>query len=335
MYTKDFDYELPNELIARYPTDRRGDSRMLVMDRKNQHISHQHFDAFLDFLGPDDLVVLNDTQVIPARFYGNKTTGGKLEGLIERVIDTEHALVHLKASKRMQEGAIIMLDGRMRAEVKKVERLVTLRLLEDTSWLDYLREWGHMPLPPYFKRGDEALDQTRYQTVFAAKPGAVASPTASLHINEALLERIQSQVAHITLHVGSGTFLPVREDDLSQHQMHYEWLEVPEDTVTRIKATQARGGKILAVGTTVVRALESAAQSGALQAFTGETNLFITPGYDFRVVDKMLTNFHLPESTLLMLISAFAGYGFTQQAYQAAIAEQYRFFSYGDAMLII
>lgn len=332
---KDFDYSLPEALIAKYPLKNRGDSRMLLVDRDSQSIHHRMFTDFLDHVGPHDLVVLNNTKVIRARFYGQKETGGQIEGLIERVFEKQHlALAHLKSSKRPKENALLQLAGGFTAKVVDVGTLVKLELVGEKSWFEYLEEHGHMPLPPYFKREDEAIDETRYQTVFANKPGAVASPTASLHLDENTLKALENQLAWVTLHVGAGTFQPVRENDLSKHQMHQEWLDVPKETVDRILKTKAMGGSVIAIGTTVVRSLESAAQGSSLKPLTGETNLFITPGYEFQVIDKLVTNFHLPESTLLMLVSAFAGFDLTKLAYQEAIENKYRFFSYGDAMLI-
>lgn len=336
IYTRDdFSYVLPEELIARYPLANRRDSRLLVVDKKNNQLKHQFFSQFMDYVGDYDIVVLNNTQVIPARFFGYKSTGGKVEFLIERILDEKKALAHIKTSKKPKRGQKIQLEEGHFAVINAIEVLVEIELEGERSWFQYLDSFGHMPIPPYFKRDDEMLDQSRYQTVFAEKPGAVASPTASLHIDEALFEALKPQLATITLHVGAGTFQSVRDNDLSQHQMHYEWLDVPEETIEKIKLAKARGGRVIAVGTTVARALETAATHGDLQSFQGETNLFITPGYDFKVIDKLLTNFHLPESTLIMLVSAFAGFDLTQKAYQEAIQQSYRFFSYGDAMLVI
>jgi S-adenosylmethionine:tRNA ribosyltransferase-isomerase len=277
--------------------------------------------------------------VIPARLFGQKETGGKVEILVERITGEQTCLAHVRASKSPKPGSRILIDGggELLMEGREGE-LFQLRHTSEGSLLQRLEQCGHMPLPPYIDRADEALDQQRYQTVYAEKPGAVAAPTAGLHFDDTVLEQLRAkgvEIGFVTLHVGAGTFQPVRADDIRDHQMHAEWLSVDADTVAHIQATKARGGRVIAVGTTSVRCLETAAQSGQLQPFEGDTRIFIYPGYQFRVIDGLITNFHLPESTLIMLVSALAGQDNVLQAYRHAVAQRYRFFSYGDAMLII
>jgi S-adenosylmethionine:tRNA ribosyltransferase-isomerase len=284
-------------------------------------------------------VVFNDTKVIPARLYGYKASGGKIEILIERVEAERQALAHIKASKSPKPDSLLNLDGGAICRVIERENdLFRLQFETEQTLLDLLADIGHIPLPPYIERADDSDDLERYQTVFAKQAGAVAAPTAGLHFDQAALDKLEAKgiaKAFVTLHVGSGTFQPVRADDLADHVMHKEFYQVSQATVDAVEQVRARGGRVVAIGTTAVRALESASRSGSLQAGFGDTDLFITPGYEFKSVDAMLTNFHLPESTLLMLISAFAGYDAVMQAYQHAIQQQYRFFSYGDAMVII
>jgi len=338
----DFHYELPERLIAHRPPERRTASRMLVLQRDSGALADQRFTDLPAYLRPGDLLVLNDTRVIPARLAAVKATGGRVEVLIERVVDPDAGalLCHLRASRAPRPGAVIELPEGVGAEVVGREgRLFRLQLrgLSERLW-DYLERVGHVPLPPYIRREDDAEDRERYQTVFAQRPGAVAAPTAGLHFDDAMLERLHRMgvaTSYVTLHVGAGTFAPVASEDLSAHVMHAERLEVGAGTVAAVNAARERGGRVVAVGTTVVRALESAAAGGELEQFSGETQLFITPGYRFRVTDALLTNFHLPESTLLMLVSAFGGYGAVMDAYRHAVAAEYRFFSYGDAMLLI
>ncbi len=338
----DFRYELPEHLIAHRPPPERTASRLLVLSRENGAVEDRMFTDLPSYLRPGDLLVLNDTRVIPARLDAQKETGGAVEVMIERVLDpgSRTILCHLGASRAPRIGAWLILPEGVRAQVMGREgRLFRLQLEEWAEGLwDYLERVGHMPLPPYIQRPDDEQDRERYQTVYAAHPGAVAAPTAGLHFDGAMLERLRREgveTAQVTLHVGAGTFAPVETEDLSAHRMHAERLEVGAGTVSAVAAARERGGRVVAVGTTVVRALESAAAEGRLVPFSGETRLFITPGYPFRVVDALLTNFHLPESTLLMLVSAFAGYPATMAAYRHAVAQAYRFFSYGDAMLII
>ncbi len=339
MQPSDFNYALPPELIASQPLEQRTASRLLVLDGASGDYQDRHFRDLPDLLQPEDLLVFNDTRVIPARLYGNKATGGKVEVLVERVLDEHHVLAHLKASKAPRPGTRLLLENAVEAEMLRRDGdLFHLCFHQQCSVLELLEQYGHIPLPPYIEREDQTSDRERYQTVYARHPGAVAAPTAGLHFDEALLQTLRDQgiaTAAVTLHVGAGTFQPVRSHDLSQHVMHAEYADVPAATCDAVAACKARGGRVVAVGTTSVRSLESAAQSGVLQPFQDETRLFITPGYSFRVVDAMITNFHLPESTLLMLVSAFSGYEQIHAAYRHAIRQAYRFFSYGDAMFLL
>jgi len=338
MKKSDFYYELPNELIAQKPLAERSSSRLLCLDKTTDALQDKQFTDFLELVHKDDLLVLNNTKVIPARLFGLKETGGKVEILIERVLGNQEVLAHTRASKSPKAGSIINLDAGFQCEVLgREEDLFHLRFKGEQDLADILQQIGHMPLPPYIERADDDNDQTRYQTVFAEESGAVAAPTAGLHFDEAMMASIKAkgvQIAFVTLHVASGTFRPVKVDDLAEHIMHKEFFDVPTDTVKAVEATKHKGGRVIAIGTTAVRSLESASQSGQLKACSGDTNLFITPGYEFKTVDAMITNFHLPESTLLMLVSAFAGYERIQKLYAHAIAEKYRFFSYGDAMFL-
>jgi S-adenosylmethionine:tRNA ribosyltransferase-isomerase len=332
----DFVYDLPESLIAQHPPALRGDSRLLLVDECGLRDAQFKLD-FPTLLRPGDLLVLNNTRVLPARLHGQKETGGAVEVLVERVVDAYTVMAHLRVSKKPAVGAAIRLEDAFEVVLEGRDgELFQLRFPEP-GVIALLEAHGHMPLPPYIERSDVAEDRTRYQTVFAKEAGAVAAPTAGLHFDAAMLDRIRAQgieVAEVTLHVGAGTFQPVREEDLTRHVMHAEWLSVSAQTVDAVAACRARGGRVIAVGTTAVRSLESAAQSGVLQPMQGDTRLFITPGYRFRVVDALLTNFHLPESTLLMLVSAFAGYREIMAAYRHAVEAQYRFFSYGDAMFL-
>ena len=340
MQRSDLEFELPPELIAQAPLPERSASRMLVLDPRPRTITHQRFADIESLLGPDDLLVVNDTRVIPARLHGTKDSGGRVEILIERVLDEFNALAHVRASKPLRPGRFVALDGTPTLLVMAGERAGDLfELCFPQPVLDVLARYGHVPLPPYITREDDAADRARYQTVFAAKDGAVAAPTAGLHFDAALLERLQArgvQRVAVTLHVGAGTFQPLRADDLDDHVMHAERYAVDDTVVAAIAATRARGGRVVAVGTTVVRALESAAIAApeGLRAGTGDSTLFIRPGFRFRVVDALLTNFHLPGSTLIALVAAFAGQEFVLSAYREAVRERYRFFSYGDAMFI-
>jgi S-adenosylmethionine:tRNA ribosyltransferase-isomerase len=335
----DFDFELPPELIAQHPAPERSASRLL--DGRSATPVDRIFRELPDLLNPGDLLVFNNTQVIKARLFGFKASGGNVEALIERVLPgTLDVWAHVRASKSPKPGSTIRFaDGAFDAEVLgrcgPDNGMFHLRFPSDPFAL--LEAHGHVPLPPYITHADEADDVRRYQTVFAKEPGAVAAPTAALHFDEALLARLSERgvgMAHVTLHVGAGTFQPVRVEALADHKMHSEWFQVPDETVAAIAATQARGGRVVAVGTTTLRALESAALGGRLQAGARETDIFITPGFAFQVVDLLVTNFHLPKSTLMMLVSALAGYAPVMALYRHAIAERYRFFSYGDAMLL-
>jgi len=338
MRRSDFFYELPDELIAQHPTGQRGDSRMLCLDGDTGALADRNFSDLPDLLQPGDLLVFNNTQVMPARMYGYKTTGGKVEILLERILEPRRAMAHIRASKSPKPGGrIIVGDGHEIEVAGRSDALFEL-LSPEMDFIDLMHKEGHMPLPPYISREDEALDQERYQTVYAEKLGAVAAPTAGLHFDQAMLAQLKSQgidSAWVTLHVGAGTFQPVRADRLEDHVMHSEYVDVGEEVCAKVKATKERGGRIVAIGTTSVRSLESAAAAtGEIAPFQGDTRLFITPGYSFRCVDALVTNFHLPESTLLMLVSAFAGYEHVMAAYQHAVEQRYRFFSYGDAMFL-
>lgn len=339
MQRSDFEYHLPEELIAQHPLSTRSASRMLLLDRPPRPPADQMIGDLPEYLEPGDLLIFNNTRVIPARLHGQKDSGGKVEVLVERVTGEHELLAQLRASKTPKPGGrLILADGAVEAEVLgREEDFFQLRLAGETPALELLKAHGEMPLPPYIHRAPEDEDSERYQTVFAREEGAVAAPTAGLHFDEHLLNTIRGrgvEFGYLTLHVGAGTFQPVRVDDLATHRMHAETLEVSAGLCQQIAEVRERGGRVIAVGTTVVRALESAAASGALKPFTGETRLFITPGYQFRVVDALLTNFHLPESTLLMLVCAFGGYARVMQAYQHAVEREYRFFSYGDCMFV-
>ncbi len=338
MRREHFHYHLPDELIARQPTAERRGSRLLVLDGNSGQLSHRQFPDIGELVRPSDLMVFNNTRVIPARLFGHKESGGKVEMLVERLLDDHSVLAHLRASKSPKPGTRVDFEGGTQAEVEGRDGdLFRLRFLGDQTALAILESHGHMPLPPYIDRDDSLEDRERYQTVYAEKPGAVAAPTAGLHFDQALLEQLKSagvEMAHVTLHVGAGTFQPVRVDNIYEHQMHSEVIEVSEDVCRKVAETRARGGRVIAVGTTSVRCLESAAASGVLQPMSGDTEIFIYPGYQFKVVDALITNFHLPESTLLMLVSAFSGYTKIMAAYEEAVIERYRFFSYGDAMFL-
>lgn len=338
MKKSDFNYLLPDALIAQKPLVNRDASRLLCMNRDTGQIIDRQFTDFIDLINADDLLVFNDTKVIPARLFGKKSSGGKVEILIERILDEHCAIAHVKASKAPKAGALIDLDNGYCCEVQgRVDDLFQLEFKGEHSLLTLLEQIGHIPLPPYITRADDEADFSRYQTVFAKQQGAVAAPTAGLHFDEVMLEKIRAKGVHtafVTLHVGSGTFQPVRVENLADHLMHKEYFIVPSETVDAVQQARERGGRVIAIGTTAVRALESASTSGQLTAGCGDTDLFITPSYEFKSVDAMLTNFHLPESTLLMLVSAFAGYQPIMNAYQHAIEQSYRFFSYGDAMFL-
>ncbi|GKX53969.1 S-adenosylmethionine:tRNA ribosyltransferase-isomerase [Leminorella grimontii] len=343
MRVSDFSFELPESLIARYPQEQRSACRLLGLNGESGELSDGVFTDVLDKLEAGDLLVFNNTRVIPARLFGRKASGGKIEMLVERVLDDHRVLAHVRASKAPKPGAQLLLGDDESIPATMVARhdaLFEVRFDDGRDVLAILNAAGHMPLPPYIDRPDEEADRELYQTVYSEKPGAVAAPTAGLHFDEPLLEALRQkgvEMAFVTLHVGAGTFQPVRVDDVKEHVMHSEYAEVPQDVVDAVLACKARGNRVIAVGTTSVRSLESAAQAsgeGVLQPFFNDTAIFIYPGYRFRVIDALITNFHLPESTLIMLVSAFAGYANTMKAYRQAVEKQYRFFSYGDAMFI-
>jgi S-adenosylmethionine:tRNA ribosyltransferase-isomerase len=338
MKRTDFQFELPDSLIAQYPCAQRNASRLLNLNGDDGVLSDLQFIDFASLLRADDLLVFNNTRVIPARLLGQKDSGGKIEVLVERVLDEHRVLAHIRSSKSPGTGRHLLLEEVLDVEVLgRQGALFELYFHVDTTVTDALEAYGRLPLPPYIERDVAKEDLERYQTVYALHTGAVAAPTAGLHFDQAMLDSIKElgvETAQVTLHVGAGTFQPVRVDDIKTHVMHAERIEVSAEVCEQVKAARARGGRVIAVGTTSVRALESASHSGQIEPFSGETEIFIYPGYQFKSVDVMLTNFHLSESTLLMLVSAFAGRDHVMAAYHHAIEQQYRFFSYGDAMFI-
>jgi S-adenosylmethionine:tRNA ribosyltransferase-isomerase len=343
MRVADFSFELPEELIARYPKANRSASRLMTLNGDSGECNDETFTDLIAHVNAGDLLVFNNTRVIPARMFGQKASGGKLEVLVERLLDEHSVLAHIRCSKSPKAGSEILLEGKVKATmVARHDALFELKFHGEQTVLSILDDIGHMPLPPYIDRPDEDSDRERYQTVYNEKPGAVAAPTAGLHFDDELMAKLKAKgvdFAFVTLHVGAGTFQPVKVDEIADHIMHAEYVEVPSSVVEQIQHTKANGGRVIAVGTTSVRSLESAAkiakdQGKAFGEFYGDTDIFITPGYEFQIVDALITNFHLSESTLLMLVSAFSGYDNIMAAYQHAVAEQYRFFSYGDAMLL-
>ena len=339
MRVADFTFELPDSLIARHPLAERRNSRLLTLDGESGALAHRQFTDLLEHLRSGDLMVFNNTRVIPARLFGQKASGGKLEILVERVLDSHRVLAHVRSSKSPKPGSKILIDGGGEAQMlARHDALFELGFAEEV--LPLLDRVGHMPLPPYIDRPDEDADRELYQTVYSEKPGAVAAPTAGLHFDQPMLAKLREkgvEMAFVTLHVGAGTFQPVRVDSIEEHIMHSEYAEVPQEVVDAVLAAKARGSRVIAVGTTSVRSLESAAQAAKndlIEPFFGDTQIFIYPGYQYKVIDALVTNFHLPESTLIMLVSAFAGYQHTMNAYKAAVEQKYRFFSYGDAMFI-
>ena len=335
MYSlSDFDFDLPPELIAQTPLPERSASRLLHVD--GDALVDRAFADIVDLLMPGDLLVFNDTRVLKARFFGVKETGGKVEVLIERVLDSRTVHAQVRASKSPQQGSVIRLADAF--DVVVGERAGEFYMLQfPADVFELIDAHGRLPLPPYIEHAADEFDEKRYQTVYAKQPGAVAAPTAGLHFDQPLLDKLRAKgvrCAFVTLHVGAGTFQPVRTENLAEHKMHSEWYTIPQATVDAVRVTKEGGCRVVAVGTTSLRALESASQSGELQAGSADTVLFITPGYTFKTVDRLITNFHLPKSTLLMLVSAFAGYERIRAAYAHAIAQRYRFFSYGDAMLL-
>jgi S-adenosylmethionine:tRNA ribosyltransferase-isomerase len=338
MHVSDFSFDLPKPLIAQTPAAQRSASRLLCLDGVSGVYEDKLFKALPELLNSGDLLVFNDTRVIPARLFGTKSTGGRVEVLVERVLDDHRVLAHVRASKSPKSGSTLVLEEEVHMEViGRHQDLFELQSHDEGCVLDILERYGRIPLPPYIERDAEALDSERYQTVYASKAGAVAAPTAGLHFDQDMLDLLSSkgiEFAYVTLHVGAGTFQPVRVEDITTHTMHSEYIDVSNEVCDQVKATKQRGKRVIAVGTTSVRCLETASQNGEIHPYQGETDIFIYPGYRFRTVDALLTNFHLPESTLLMLVCAFAGYDNVMAAYQHAVEEKYRFFSYGDAMFL-
>lgn len=336
MRTSDFNFDLPEELIARYPLSNRTDSRLLVL--QNNRLRHQIFTELPDMLNEGDLLIFNNTRVIPARLYAQKITGGKLEILIERILDDNFAYAHIKSNKKLTLPQVVYLSNETQVEIcERLDDLYKIKFLSSKNIRILLDEVGSIPLPPYMQRQAESLDLDRYQTVYSQNDGAIAAPTAGLHFDESLLEIIANRginIGFITLHVGAGTFKPVTVDDFTQHKMHREIFEITSEVCELMMATRKKGGRIIAVGTTTVRALETAMQQQKFDACSGETNIFIYPGYRFKAIDALITNFHLPCSTLLMLVCALGGYDEVMMSYQIAIKQRYRFFSYGDAMFV-
>lgn len=338
MDISDFDFTLPDQLIAQHPPEVRGSSHLLVA-LPDMPLQDRAFGDLPDYIEAGDVLVFNNTKVMKARLFGQKESGGKIEALIERVLDNHTALAHIRSSKSPKPGTKLIFKGDICAVmVERADELFCLRFEGGQTVYELLEQNGHLPLPPYIERAAGADDDTRYQTVYAKHQGAVAAPTAGLHFTDELLGRLKAkgvETAEVTLHVGAGTFQPVRVDKIEEHKMHSEWFDVPPETVAAIEAAHARGNKVWAVGTTSMRALESAArETGRLKAGQGDTDIFITPGYRFRVIDRLITNFHLPKSTLLMLVSAFSGMEHIRAVYRHAVEHEYRFFSYGDAMVL-
>ncbi|MBO1256511.1 tRNA preQ1(34) S-adenosylmethionine ribosyltransferase-isomerase QueA [Alteromonas sp. 5E99-2] len=341
MNLSDFYFELPETLIAKHPTESRTASRLLTLNGKNGEVAHKQFTDAIDLLDSGDLLVFNNTKVIPARLLGKKETGGQVEVLVERITAEKTCLAHVRASKSPKPNTRLLLEDKIEVLVTgRKEALFELEFITDENVLNTLESYGHMPLPPYIDRPDEDADKERYQTVYSEKPGAVAAPTAGLHFDETILKKLEEKgvnTAFITLHVGAGTFQPVRVDDITTHKMHSEFADVPQEVVDQVIATKKAGKRVIAVGTTSVRSLETAAKNcegGLISHYCDDTDIFIYPGFKFEIVDAMFTNFHLPESTLMMLISALGGYENVMNAYEQAIEQKYRFFSYGDSMFI-
>lgn len=337
MQLSDFQYDLPSELIARYPLEQRSASRLLCLDGNTGNLAHRQFKDVAGLILPNDLLVFNNTRVIAARLMGNKVSGGRIELLVERILDDDSILAHIRASKSPKIGSYLIFENDIRFEVVgRQHELYLVRSNDSRPVLDIIESIGQIPLPPYFHRAPQLRDKERYQTVYAEHKGSVAAPTAGLHFDEDFLLRLRQQVelGYLTLHVGAGTFAPVRVSNIFEHRMHAEYLEVSETLCEQVRQTKLRGGRVIAVGTTSARSLETASRAGEIQPFKGDTDIFIYPGYQFKCVDVLITNLHLPGSTLLMLVAAFAGYENCLKAYEAAVAEKYRFFSYGDAMWI-
>lgn len=335
MKLNDFDYLLPEELIAAHPVSNRSDSKLLIVN--DDQYQDRLFSDILEYIEPQDLLIVNNTKVVKARLFGNKPSGGKVEVMLERIINHHEIVAHVRTSKSIKLGMIIELPGNLTMEItERLDSIFRLRIIQDINIYQYLEQYGNLPLPPYMGRQADISDEERYQTVYAKHNGSVAAPTAGLHFTPELIQKIVNKgvkIANVTLHVGSGTFKPVSVDNIADHKMHSEVFEITDETINLITETKNNGGRIIAVGTTSMRTLETVANRGMI-AQSGETDIFITPGFKFKVVDKLITNFHLPKSTLLMLVSAFSGYDVIKQAYEHAVNNKYRFFSYGDAMLL-
>ena len=338
MLIEDFNFELPQHLIAQTPLQKRDSSRLLVLNKNTKSFSDKKFTDFVDLLNPNDLLIFNDTRVIKARLFGKKITGGKVEIMIERILDDHHALAHLKTSKKIVDDNIFEINKDVSVKViKKENDLFYIEFNSNLSSYDILEKYGHIPLPPYIERDADKSDENRYQTIYAKESGAVAAPTAGLHFTDEIFKALDDKkikYTFLTLHVGAGTFQPVRENDLDHHQMHSESFNVPDKTIQMIDDAKSKNGRIIAIGTTVLRALESKFSEETIQSGFKETSIFIKPGYTFKIVDALLTNFHLPKSTLFILVSAFSGSDTMKRLYQHAIKNEYRFFSYGDATFI-
>lgn len=339
MYRKDFYFDLPSELIAKYPLKTRSESKLLTYNRENGIYKHEVFNSIIDYLQEGDLIVLNDSKVIPARLFGNKQTGGKVELLLERLITPDTFLAHIKASKSLKAQAIIILEKNWKIKIlKREENLYLCQTISDGAIESMLKDIGKIPLPPYLGRAAQSIDTQRYQTVFARFNGSVAAPTAGLHFDDTVLAKLKEKnvsIEFLTMHIGAGTFQPVKTDKISDHIMHTEYYNINQSLLDAIAKTKAMNKKVVAVGTTVLRTLESVYLNEVVKSGAGSTKLFIKPGFKFKVCDALLTNFHLPESTLLMLVSAFIGYDKMQELYKLAIEQNYRFFSYGDACFLI
>lgn len=336
MLLSDFDYHLPSELIARYPVAKRSHSRLLCLQGGTGEIQHKHFFDLPDLLNEQDLLVLNNTRVVPARLFGAKESGGRIEILLDRILDAHHVLAHVRASKTPRAGSYLLINQFKLLVLAKRDDLYELQTVDNTIF-EIMHAAGNIPLPPYMQRAADASDIERYQTVYAEHDGSAAAPTAGLHFDAEVFQRLAAkkiEIGHLTLHVGAGTFAPVRVSNIAEHKMHAETIEVDALLCEQIKKTKARGGRIVAVGTTTARSLETASRTGVTVPFSGTTDIFIYPGFAFKCVDALVTNFHIPASTLLMLVAAFAGHAQVMQAYQAAVREKYRFYSYGDAMWV-
>ena len=338
MLIEKFDFDLPQHLIAQTPLQRRDSSRLLVLNKNTKSFSDKKFTDFVDLLNTNDLLIFNDTRVIKARLFGKKITGGKVEIMIERILDDHHALAHLKTSRKILDGTIFVINEDVSVKVvRKEKNLFYIEFNSNLSCYDILEKYGHIPLPPYIERNADKSDENRYQTIYAKESGAVAAPTAGLHFTDEIFKAFNDKkikYTFLTLHVGAGTFQPVRENDLDHHQMHSESFNVPDKTIQMIDDAKSKNGRIIAIGTTVLRALESKFSEETIQSGFKETSIFIKPGYTFKIVDALLTNFHLPKSTLFILVSAFSGSDTMKKLYQHAIKNEYRFFSYGDATFI-